>query len=144
MVGFVLVLLIPIFILYMVNKARKELHVTNRFNESKVGLAKMSPEDFSTAVNAGCDKFAYTRGNAIFFQMLGMSIMAIIMMMFFTLDQSINFSLTWAVFLVFGMRFAVGYARELGNVAGKILSNRKICGPLFGLSLKEIRANVSK
>jgi len=136
--GIFVVLAIPLFILGILSKNRNDMLLSNKYVKSKEDLYGMSLAEYEEPINNSQILLEHTKGTTLFSQMVGGSIVVVMILLLFTFDPELSITGIWSLFLIFGVRYSISYAQEIGGVAGKLISTRLLLKPVLGLSFKDV------
>lgn len=139
LVGLMVILLVPFFILYMVFRAKKDLILANEFKSKRGDFCKGTTSQFRTVIEAGSELLKYRRTNNAISQLIAGTIISIVIFTFFVFGEADEVLKLWSIVLVFGIRFLIGYAKELSVHTAKILAARAQLKPLFGIDINDFR-----
>ena len=117
--------IVPFLIALLVIKNRKEIHA---INESRLHRKKVTSMDgdLKKVVELSNVQFSYVRVSAINSEFFGGAALVLLMLMFFIYYDANNLNSLTALALVFAIRFAINYAKELSRHVGRILQQRVI------------------
>ncbi|RBP51486.1 hypothetical protein [Arenicella xantha] len=125
--GLLVLLLVPIMLALMLLKGRKEVFVHTEMQQCRKAVLSMD-DDYLRALQLINENYMFGRNSIIYSELFG-GISIVIMMIAFMLwysERQFGFSGVAALFLVFGIRFAVVYAGELSRVLSRVLQQRII------------------
>jgi len=122
---------VPLLILLLVIKNRKEVHVTHELRDNRRKIRE-GGDDYETVISLSSQRDRYNRISTIHAEFFG-GIALVLLMLIFLLNftgQDLN-SLA-ALAMVFAIRFAINYARELSRHASRLLQQRVVIDKIDG------------
>ena len=126
--------IVPFLILLLVIKNRKEIYIMNEARQHRHRVMNMEG-DVKKAVILSNTQFNYIRTSAIHSELFGGGALILLMVMFFIYYDEQNLNSLAALALVFAVRFAINYAKELSRHVGRILQQRviidQVTNPVF-------------
>lgn len=123
--GVLLTLLVPIILVLILYKGRKEVHNQAAMLDSRKQVSDTNEgvDDFLSLFN---QNYIHGRNSVIYSDFLGGAaiILLMIVFMFWYKNAELGFGGLTALFFVFSMRFAILYAGELSRFISKLLQQR--------------------
>jgi len=128
--GFLVILVVPVIILVMVVKSRKEIFVQQEMHNMRKEVTDLT-SDIDTLLDLSNQHYSYARNGVTFSDFLSGAAIVVTMSLLLLIDfadagLSENIVGFTALILVFCIRFAVTYAGELSRSLNKLLQQRII------------------
>ncbi len=117
--------IVPMLIVLLVIKNRKEVHSINEFRVNRAS-AKTMDDDVSAVIKSSNQQFSHLRKSVVHSEFFGGIALVFLMFIFLFNYDGGNINSLGALALVFAVRFSITYAGELSRHAGRILQQRVI------------------
>lgn len=138
-IGFFIIAITPLFIIHILLKGRKDLHVTNEYLDSKKNLLEQSLSEYKNTIEAGSRNFGNIKKNNLFFQLVGGLVTISVMIVVIFATQGIEITGFKVLFLVFSIRYTIAFASEFSATLAKILAQRTLLSEVSHLSYSELK-----
>lgn len=136
--GMLVILTVPVFVAFLVIRGREEIFVLTELRESRQQIGQLSEDEYASPVMKSAEHFALTRNNLLYSDFIGGLLLAAIMTGFLFYNQEVFSSLS-SLILIFSLRFALVYAKELSNVMRRLVQQRTLLGSAHTIDLSPLR-----
>ena len=125
LVGAMIALSVPIFTLIVIFHQRRIFQLRLDAQKSKENLGEMDEDEYSESTRKDSKHIYYNRSNTLISNILSGLTLIVIIIAFYSQDQSKQIDTITALFLIFSMRFSLIYARELSVTISQLINQRQ-------------------